>query len=43
MSRQASAVLIAMVLNATPLFGQSAVAPNSELIVKTAAASRNSR
>ena len=38
MARHASVVLIAMVLNATPLFGQSAVAPTSELIVKAAAA-----
>ncbi len=38
MTRHASAVLIAMVLNATPLFGQSAVAQNSELIVKAAPA-----
>ena len=38
MTRHASAVLIAMVLNATPLVGQSAVAQNSELIVKAAPA-----
>ena len=38
MIRHVSAVVIVLVLNATPLFGQSAGAPTAELIVKAAAA-----
>ena len=38
MIRRASAVLIVLVLNATPLFGQGAGTPTAELIVKAAAA-----
>jgi hypothetical protein len=38
MIRHASAVAIALVLNATPLFGQSAAMPNAELFVKRASA-----
>ena len=38
MIRHASAVVIVLVLNATPLFGQSAGAPAAELIVKATAA-----
>jgi hypothetical protein len=38
MIRQASAVVIALVLNATPVFGQRPVTPATELIVATARA-----
>ena len=38
MIRHASAVVVVLVLNATPLFGQSAGAPASELVVKASAA-----
>jgi hypothetical protein len=38
MIRYVSAVVIVMVLNATPLFGQGAATPNAELIVKAAPA-----
>ena len=38
MIRHASAVVIALVVHATPLFGQSVGTPIAELIVKTASA-----
>ena len=38
MIRRASAVVIAMMLNATPLFGQSVASPGAEMTVKTAPA-----